>query len=111
MISCLVMSGLYQGFIHVGTAVAEKLPGLADLGNHFKIEIGGEDFVFIAAGLGEDSTARVAEVALSVELANVPGRLGADAVDGTDEISIGYGVRGLFEFPQVFTQSGNGSGR
>ena len=57
--------GLYQGFVHVGTAVAEELPGFAHFGDHVEVEIGGEHFVFVARSLGEDLAARIAEIALS----------------------------------------------
>ena len=39
---------LYQGIVHVRATVAEKLPGFADLRNHVEVEVGSEDFVFIA---------------------------------------------------------------
>src|SRR6185436_257539 len=99
MISCLVMmvtlhrSGFDERSVHIGTAVAEELPGLADFGNQVEVEVGGEDFVLIAAGLREDSAARVAEIALAVKFADVPRGLGAHAVDGADEVPIGHGVR------------------
>jgi hypothetical protein len=47
-------------------------------------------------------TARVAEIALTVKFADVPRRLSSDAVDRADEITVGDGVRGLFEFPKIF---------
>src|ERR1035441_7568113 len=104
MISSLVIfsvgmgSGLYQGLIHVGAAVAEELPGFADFGNHIEVEVGGEDFVFVARRLGEDAAARIAEVARAVEFADVPGGFGAHAVDGADEITVGDGVAGCSSF-------------
>ena len=104
-------SGFHQRFVHVGPAVAEKLPGLADLGDHVEVEIGGEDLVFVARGLREDLAARIAEIARAVEFADVPRRFGADAVDGADEISVGDGVRGLLEFPEIFAQAGDRGGR
>src|ERR1035438_7482949 len=107
MISSLVIFsvgmglGLYQGLIHVRTAVAEELPGLADFGNHVEIEVGGEDFVFVARRLGEDAAARIAEVTRTVEFADVPGGFDSHAVDGADEVAVGNGVGGLLELPQV----------
>src|SRR6185436_16287765 len=89
----------------------EKLPGLPHLGYLVEVEVGGEDFVFVAAGLGDDLAARVAEVARAVELADVPGGLHAHAVDSADEVAVGHGVGRLLEFPKVFAQSGDGGGR
>jgi len=34
-----------------------------------------------------------------------------DAVDGADEVTVGDGVGGLFEFPEVFAEAGDGGGR
>src|ERR1039457_952844 len=95
MISSLVIfsvgmrSGLYQGLIHVGAAVAEELPGFADFGNHIEVEVGGEDLVFVARRLGEDAAAGIAEIARAVEFADIPRGFGAHAVDGADEIAVG----------------------
>ena len=50
----------------------------------------------------------LAEVARAIKLADVPGRLGADAVDGGDEIAVGGGVRGLLQLPEIFAQAGDG---
>src|ERR1035437_1660609 len=114
MISSLVIfsmgmgSGLYQGLIHVGTAVAEELPGVAYFGDHIEIEVGGEDFVLVAARLREDAAARIAEVALSVEFADIPRSLAAPAVDGAHEIAVGHGVRGLLQLPQILAEAGHG---
>src|SRR2546427_4021957 len=52
----------------------------------------------------------VAEIALAVEFADLPGVLGADAVDGRDKIGIGDGVGRLFEFPKIFREASD-SGR
>src|SRR5262249_29439007 len=91
-------------------AIAEELPGFSDFRDHVQVEVGHDNLVFIAAGLGDDLATGVAEVTLAVELADVPGLLRAYAVDGADEISVGNGVRGLLQFPQVFRESGDGSG-
>src|ERR1035437_5115713 len=114
MISSLVIfsmgmgSGLYQGLIHVGTAVAEELPGLAHLDDHIEIEVRGEDLVFVAARLREDAAARIAEVALAVEFTDGPRGFGAHAVDGAHEIAVGHGVRGLLQLPQILAETGHG---
>src|SRR5579864_3565950 len=63
---------LRQRFVGFGAAVAEELPGLSNFSNHFEVEIGYQDFVFVAAGLGDDLAAGIAEIALAVKLADVP---------------------------------------
>src|SRR5216683_2145268 len=92
-------------------AVAIELPGVADFLDFIEIEFGDEELILVAAGLLDDFAARVAEIALAVELADLPGMLGADAVDGGDEISVGDGVGGLLELPKIFGEAGDGGGR
>lgn len=64
----------------------------------------------IAAGLCYDLSPWIAEVALAVEFADVPGGFGAYSVDGSYEVLVGYGVGGLLDFPEVFAESGDGGG-
>jgi hypothetical protein len=73
-----------------------------------EVEVGDHQLVVVLAGLGDDLPARVHEVAGAVELADVPGRLGADAVDGADVVAVGDGVGGLLELPQVLAEAGDG---
>ena len=101
-------SGLYQGFVHVGTAVAEELPGLAHLGDHVQVEVGGQHLVLVARRLRDDLAARIAEVALAVEFADVPRGFGAHAIDRADEVAVGHGVRGLLQLPQILAEAGDG---
>src|SRR5579871_98933 len=111
MISSLVIGlRLYQRFIHFRPPVAEELPGVADLGDEVEGEVGGEYLVLVARRLREDAAARIAEIAGAVEFADVPGRLDADAVDGSDEVAIGDGVSGLFEPPKVLAEAGDRGG-
>src|SRR5260370_11031681 len=91
-------------------AVTVKLPGITDFLNFIEIQLRDEQFIFIAAGLLNDFPARVAEIALAVEFADLPRMLGADAVDGRNEISISNRVRWLLEFPKIFGEAGD-SGR
>src|SRR6185437_12515354 len=102
--SCL---GLYQITIQVGATVAEELPRLAHFGDHIEIQVGGEDFVAVAGSFGDDLAARVAKVALAVELAYVPGSFAPDAIDGCDEVAVRDGVGRLLEFPEIFAQTGD----
>ena len=75
------------------------MPDLSYFGNHVQVEIGDYDLVFIAAGLGDDLAARIAEVAFAIKFSDVPGLLPAHAVDCADEITIRSRVRRLLEFP------------
>ena len=59
----------------------------------------------------EHLAARVAEVRLPVELADGPRLLGADAVDGADEVAVRHRVRRLLELPQVLGEPGHGGRR
>src|SRR5712664_2060501 len=91
-------------------AVAIELPGVANFPNLVEIQLGDEQFVPVAAGLLDDFAARVAEVALAVKFANFPGSFGANAIDGGDEIRVGYRVSGLLEFPKIFGETGDSGG-
>src|ERR1700682_709496 len=73
------------------TPVAIKLPDLPYFLDHVEIEIGDQHFVFIAAGLGEDLAARIAEVTLSVKLSDVPRLFPTNTIDRTHEVSIRRG--------------------
>src|SRR5262249_37555060 len=59
----------------------------------------------------DEASARIAEVALPVELADVPRRFGAHAVDRADEVAVGHGVRGLLELPQILGEARDGRRR
>src|SRR5436190_1921757 len=54
-------------------AIAEELPGVADLADHVEIQIGNHERVLVTRPLRNDLPTRIAEVALSVEFADVPG--------------------------------------
>src|SRR5712692_9147438 len=91
-------------------AVAIELPGVADFLDFVEIQFGDEEFILVAAGLLDDFAARVAEVAFAVKFADFPGSFGADAVDGGNEIRVGYRVSGLLEFPKIFGETGDSGG-
>src|SRR5260370_31947616 len=89
-------------------AVGIELPCVGDFLNFIEIQFRDEQFILVAAGLLDDFSARVAEIALAVELADLPGSFGTDAVDGGDKISVGDGVGGLLELPKIFGEAGDG---
>ena len=100
-----------QRLVRVGAAIAEELPGFANLGDRIQIQIGGEHFILVARGLRDDLAARVAEVTGAVELADIPGLFPAHAIDRSNEIAVSGGVRGLLQLPEIFAQSGDGGRR
>src|SRR3989442_1973766 len=110
---CDLSGGLRAGDFAIGfrAPVAIELPGGAHLVDFVQVQLSDEQLVFIAAGLRDDLPARVAEVALAVELADFPRPLVPDAVDGGDEIAVGHRVRGLLELPQIFGEARDGRGR
>src|SRR3954470_11013642 len=97
----------HKPVVRLRTAVAIELPGVADLADLVHVQIRRHKRVCIARTNGEHLAARIAEVALSVELADVPGRFETDAVDGADEVPVGHGVRRLLELPEIFGESGH----
>src|ERR1051325_3762270 len=92
-------------------AVAEELPRVAHFADLVEIELGGDERVLVACGDVHDLAARIAEVALSIKLADVPRALIADAVDRADVVAVRHGVRGLLELPEILRQTGHGRGR
>src|ERR1043166_8347208 len=92
----------YQLHITLGPAIAEELPGVAHFANHVEIQISNHQCVFVARRLGDDLTARIAEIALAIELADVPRHFMTDAINCTDEISVGYRVSRLLQLPEIF---------
>ncbi len=54
---------------------------------------------------------RVDEVGRTVEAADPPRRLGADPVDGADEVAVGDGVGRLLELPEVLGEASDGRAR
>src|SRR5271154_4511738 len=93
-----------------GTAVAIELPGVADFLDFVEIQVGDEEFVFVAAGLRYDLTFGITKITFAVEFTDFPGLLGADAVDSGDEILIGDSVSGLLELPKIFGETCDGGG-
>src|SRR5258706_146198 len=101
-------SKLHDAVVRLRTAVAIELPGVADLADLVHVEVGGDERVCIARADGKHLAARIAEVALAVELADVPGCFVADAIDGADEVAVGDGVGRLLQLPEVLREAGYG---
>jgi len=96
-----------DGSVRIGAAVAEELPGVADLADLVHVEIGDYELILVTRPDSEHLTTRIAEIALAVELADIPWSFGADTIDRSDEITVSDGMCGLFELPEIFAQSGD----
>src|SRR5260370_15084715 len=81
-------SCLYQRTVHVGSPVTEKLPGLAHFADHVQVQVGRQNFVFVAGCLRDNLAAWIAEVTRSIKLADVPGRFHAHTINRCDEITV-----------------------
>src|SRR5262245_8855015 len=100
-----MLAVLRQRAVAVGATVAEELPGATNLLDHVEVELGDVELVVVLARTAiDEAAARIDEVRAAVELADVPWRLGADAVDRADEVAIGDRVRGLLELPQILRE-------
>src|SRR4051812_20941926 len=86
---------LYQVAVCFGTAVAEELPDLAYFLDLIQVQIGDNQFIFVAGAFCDELAARRAEITLPVKLSDVPGLLTPDAIDRPDKISIRDSVRRL----------------
>src|SRR5215208_6098639 len=85
----------------VGTTVTEELPRVAYFTNLVEIEISNDQCVFIARRLRHKLSARIAEVTLTIKLADVPRLFMPDAIDRADEVAIRNRMRRLFQTPQI----------
>src|ERR1041385_8671732 len=102
-----MLAVLRQDPVRAGPAAAEELPRAAHFLDHVEVELADDQLVLVAAALRDELAARVDEVRLTVELADVPRRLGADAVDRADEVAVRDRVCGLLELPQVLGEPGD----
>src|SRR6266436_6709843 len=97
-----------QNAVTLRPPIPKELPHFANFENHVQVKVRHQHIIFVAAGLREDLAPRIAEITLAIELANAPWLLFAHAVDGPDKITVGDGVRGLLQLPQVFGQASHG---
>src|SRR5690242_7921452 len=91
--------------VSLGPPIAEELPEVAHLAHHLHVHVAGDELVLVLAGLGDDLAARIHEIARAIELADVPGRLGADAVAGADIDAVGDRGGGLLEIPEILREA------
>src|SRR6185369_11038800 len=97
-----------QLIVTVRPAIAEELPGVPHFSNHVEIQIGNHQRVLVARRLRDYLAAWIAEIALTVELADVPGLLVAHPVYRAHEVPVRHGVRGLFQLPEIFRETSDG---
>src|ERR1051325_9133364 len=98
---------LHEVAIGFRPAITEKLPDIAHFLDLVQVQIRHDHLFLVARSFGNNLSARCAEIALAVELTNIPGLLAPNPVDGADKISVGDSMCGLFEFPQVFAKTCN----
>src|ERR1043165_2335977 len=91
----------HQFSVTIRSPVAEKLPGIAHFTNHVQVQIGNDESILIVRSLGNDLAARIPEVALAIEFADVPRLLVSDAIDRAHEVAIRDGMRRLLKFPKI----------
>src|ERR1700728_2249276 len=92
LLPSLCLLRLHQIPIHSRPPIPEKLPRLPHLGNLVQIQIRRQHFIPIARSLRENLSSRIAEITLSVKLANVPRSLRPHAINRPNKISIGRRV-------------------
>src|SRR5439155_6086445 len=83
------------------------MPGVAHFPNHVEVQISNHHCILIAGRLRDDLTARIAEVTLAIELADVPRLLVSNTIDGPDKVTIGNCVCRLFQLPKILRQARN----
>src|SRR5262245_8132595 len=88
-------------------AIAEELPGVAHFADLVEVQVGDDDVIRAARALSQNLATRAAEIRLAVELADVPGGLGAGAVDAAHEVLVRDRVGGLLQLPEVFRKAGD----
>src|SRR5215216_1170054 len=91
--------------VRIRPAIAEELPRVSYFANLVEIQIGYDQRVLVARRLRHKLPARIAEVTLTIELANVPRLLVTDAIDRANEVTVCNCVCRLFQPPQVFGES------
>src|ERR1043166_2319156 len=87
--------------VSVRPAISEKLPRVANFADLVHIEIGNDELILVACADSEHLSTRITEIALAVEFADVPRRLGSDAVDRADKITVRNCMSRLLEFPKI----------
>src|SRR5260370_17172462 len=103
MSSCFsTVSVCHQLSIAIRSSIAVELPGVSYFANQIQIQIRDHQRILITGRLRNDLSARIAEITLAIELADVPGPFVADAINRAHEVSVGDGVPALLPLPELF---------
>src|SRR5436853_2489637 len=87
--------------VAIRTPIAEELPSITHFANQIEIQVGDDQRVLIARRLRDDLSARIAEITLTIEFADVPRLFMTDAIDGAHEVTVRDCMCGLFQLPQI----------
>src|SRR5690349_15855120 len=98
---------LHQATVRLRPTITEKLPDVPYLTDPVEVELRGHEVVPITRRLRHEVAARIAEVALPVELSDPPRILVPHPVDRADEECVRHRVRRLLELPEILGQSGH----
>src|SRR5205814_2782744 len=85
--------------VAIRTPIAEELPSVANLANHVEVQVRDHQSVLIPRRFGDDLSARIAKITLTIEFTDVPGLFMTDAIDGANEVTVRYCMRGLLQLP------------
>src|SRR5262249_38422752 len=96
---------LHQVAITFRSTIPEELPHISRILNLVEVQVRHDHFFLIARPFSEKLSARRTEVALAVELSNIPRLFTSHAIDCPDEIAVGDRVRRLFQFPKVLAEA------
>src|SRR5215212_7725459 len=87
--------------VRIRTTIAEELPRITYFTNLVEIQICYDECVFIPRRFRHKLPARIAEVTLTVKLADAPWLLMTDAINCADEVAIRHCMRRLFQPPEI----------
>src|ERR1700740_74876 len=90
-----------EWIVHIGTAIAIKLPVGAHFFELYEIQIRDNQLILVFASFSQDAPVGVRKVRRTEKLTDVPGRFGSDSVDSPNKVPVRHGVRALFKLPQI----------
>src|SRR3990172_9505018 len=94
----------HQPLVRLRPSIPEELPHVPHFADLVEVELRRDQLRLVARGVHEELPARIAEIARSIKLADVPRRLEAHAVDRAHEVGIRHRVRGLLELPEILRE-------
>ena len=97
----------HDRLVRLRTTIAEKLPSVTDFSDEVKIHIRDHNIVRVSCTFGNNLSARITEITLTIKFADAPRIFNSRTVDRSHKILIRHGVGGLLQLPQIFAQPGN----